>query len=67
MTIKTLTLKQRKSIFQALVKAQDQGIPVPESKQRIMEKYQLTAEQLELIEEEGLEKEWPPLNSDDHA
>jgi hypothetical protein len=67
MTTKTLTLKQRKSIFQALVKAQDQGIPVPESKQRIMEKYQLTAEQLELIEEEGLEKEWPPLNSDDHS
>ncbi len=65
MATKILTLRQRKSIFQALVKAQDQGIPVPESKKRIIEKYDLTPEQLELIEEEGLEKEWPPLNSDE--
>ncbi|MCS7022895.1 MAG: hypothetical protein NZ703_13990 [Gemmataceae bacterium] len=65
MNLRTLTLKQRKSIFQALVKAQDQGIPVPESKRRIIDKYHLTPEQLELIEEEGLEKEWPPLNEQD--
>jgi hypothetical protein len=61
MPTKTLTVKQRKSIFHALVETQDTGIPVPESKKKVAAKFRLTREQLDLIEKEGLDKDWPPL------
>ena len=61
MSTKTLTVKQRKSIFHVLVETQDQGVPVQESKSKVAAKYHLTREQLDLIEKEGLEKDWPPL------
>ena len=61
MATKTLTVKQRKSIFHALVETQDQGVTVAESKKKVAAKYRLSREQLELIEKEGLEKDWPPL------
>lgn len=61
MPTKTLTVKQRKSIFHDLVETQDIGIPVSESKKKIAAKFQLTREQLELIEKEGVDKDWPPL------
>ena len=47
MTTKTLTVRQRKSIFHALVETQDTGIPVPESKKKVAAKYRLSREQLE--------------------
>jgi hypothetical protein len=62
MATKVLTLKQRKSIFQALVKAQDQGAGVLESKKKIAAQFHITKEQLDLIEKEGVEKDWPPLS-----
>jgi hypothetical protein len=62
MPTKTLTVKQRKSIFHALVETQDTGVPVPESKKKVASKYRLTREQLDLIEKEGLDKDWPPLS-----
>jgi hypothetical protein len=58
---KTLTVKQRKSIFHALVETQDKGATVPESKKKIAAEYHITREQLDLIEKEGLDKDWPPL------
>lgn len=61
MTTKTLTVRQRKSIFHALVETQDKGIPVPESKKKVAAEYRLSREQLDLIEKEGLDKDWPPL------
>jgi hypothetical protein len=61
MATKTLTVKQRKSIFSALVETQDQGVTVAESKAKVAGEYHLTREQLDLIEKEGLEKDWPPL------
>ncbi len=61
MATKTLTVKQRKSIFHSLVETQDLGVTVAESKQRVAAEYQLSREQLDLIEKEGLEKDWPPL------
>lgn len=61
MSTKTLTVKQRKSIFHALVETQDSGIAVPESKKKVAAKYRLSKEQLDLIEKEGLDKDWPPL------
>ena len=61
MTTKTLTVSQRKSIFHALVETQDTGVSVQESKKLVAQKYRLSREQLELIEKEGVDKDWPPL------
>ena len=44
-----------------LVESQDSGLAVAESKKKIAAEYHLTREQLELIEKEGLDKDWPPL------
>ena len=61
MATKTLTVKQRKSIFHALVETQDQRRDRAESKKKVAAEYHLTREQLDLIEKEGLDKDWPPL------
>jgi hypothetical protein len=61
MATKTLTVKQRKSIFHALVETQDQGATVADSKKQVAAQYHLSREQLDLIEKEGLDKDWPPL------
>jgi DNA-directed RNA polymerase sigma subunit (sigma70/sigma32) len=61
MPTKTLTVKQRKVIFHALVEAQDRGNGVVESKKQVAAEYHITREQLDLIEKEGLDKDWPPL------
>ena len=62
MAAKTLTVQQRKSIFHALVELQDQhSITVAESKKEVAKQFHITKEQLELIEREGVAKDWPPL------
>jgi hypothetical protein len=61
MTTKSLTVSQRKSIFHALVESQDSGVPVQESKKKVAADYHLSREQLDLIEKEGVDKDWPPL------
>jgi hypothetical protein len=48
-------------IFQALVEAQDQEMSVPQSRRYISERYAITETQLRNIEQEGLERQWPPL------
>jgi hypothetical protein len=59
---KTLTVQQRKSIFHALVEVQDaHQVSVAESKKEIATRYHITKEQVDLIEREGLAKDWPPL------
>jgi hypothetical protein len=62
MRTKRLTLQQRRDIFRDLVATQDLGIPVRQSYQVISERFEITESQLRQIEEEGLDKEWPPLN-----
>ncbi|MFL5329624.1 MAG: hypothetical protein ACJ8C4_11995 [Gemmataceae bacterium] len=63
MRTKRLTLQQRKEIFSSLVAAQDLGtMSVPESRQYVMKQFKISDVQLRQIEEEGLDKEWPPLN-----
>lgn len=64
MAAKSLTVQQRKSIFSALVELQDERThTIPESKKEIASRYHISKEQVELIEREGLTKEWPPLVS----
>jgi hypothetical protein len=63
MRAKRLTLQQRREIFRALVTTQDLGMmTVPQSRQHVSKQFEITDAQLRQIEEEGLEKEWPPLN-----
>jgi hypothetical protein len=62
MTAKRLTLQRRREIFHDLVATQDLGMNVPRSRQIMIEKHDITEAQLRQIEEEGLEKEWPPLS-----
>jgi len=62
MRAKRLTLQQRKEIFHALVTTQDVVSNVPRSRQIVTEKFEITEAQLRAIEDEGIDKEWPPLS-----
>ena len=63
MRAKRLTVQQRKEIFHSLVTAQDSGsMTVPQSVQHITKQFEITDAQLRQIQEEGIEKEWPPLD-----
>lgn len=62
MPSKTLTVQQRKSIFYALVETQDaHTFTVADSKKEVAGRFHITKEQLDLIEREGVAKDWPPL------
>ena len=52
---------QRKDVLQALVMAQDQGLTVSASRKEVALRFGLNDPQVRQIEEEGLDKEWPPL------
>ena len=63
MRTKRLTIQQRQEIFHALVNTQDLGLmTVPQSREHVSKEFEITDAQLRQIEEEGLDKEWPPLN-----
>jgi DNA-directed RNA polymerase sigma subunit (sigma70/sigma32) len=65
MRTKRLTIQQRREIFRALVATQDTGImTVPQSREHVSKQFDITDAQLRQIEEEGLDKEWPPLNEE---
>ena len=56
-------LRIRREIFLALVNTQDQNtMSVSESRQSIIKQFKITDVQLRQIEEEGSDKDWPPLN-----
>ena len=62
MRAKRLTVQERKEIFHVLVTTQDRGLTVPLSRQQVTKKFDITEALLRQIEEEGLDKEWPPLD-----
>ena len=66
MATKRLTLQQRRDIFRDLVATQDLGTGVRRSYQIVTERFEITDAQLRQIEDEGLEKEWPPLESEEN-
>jgi hypothetical protein len=51
----------RKEIFSALVEAQDQEMPVAESRREIARRFGISDEVLRAIEREGLDNGWPPF------
>ena len=61
MATRTLTTEQRKAIFLNLVEEQDKLCNVRKSYENVTERFDITEAELRRIEEEGLEKEWPPL------
>jgi hypothetical protein len=63
MRAKRLTVQQRKEIFRSLVTTQDLGLmTVTDSMRHVIEQFQITESQLRQIQDEGIEKEWPPLD-----
>lgn len=63
MRTKRLTTQQRQEIFHDLVTTQDLGVmTVAQSLQHVMKKYEINESQLRQIEDEGIDKEWPPLD-----
>lgn len=64
MRTKRLTQQQRQEIFRDLVLTQDVVLNVPRSRQIVMERFDITEAQLRAIEDEGLDKEWPPLSEE---
>ncbi len=53
---------RRMEIFQALVDAQDQEMGVAQSRKFIAERFGVSEMQIRQIEQEGLDRQWPPLN-----
>ena len=52
----------RQEVFRQLVESQDRGVPVLQSRSQMESQFSLSAEQVQLIEREGLNKSWPPLS-----
>jgi hypothetical protein len=53
--------ERRREIFRSLVELQDREPSVSKTRSQIARQYTLTERQLRRIEEEGIEKGWPPL------
>ncbi len=52
---------RRKEVFLALVTAQDEEMPVAQSRREIAQRFGLTEAEVVRIEREGLDNNWPPL------
>lgn len=62
MASKRLPVEKRKEIFHTLVSTQDEVRNVRESYELVTDKFEISETLLRQIEDEGLDKEWPPLN-----
>jgi hypothetical protein len=58
---KRLPEERRREVFLALVEAQDQDLGVPQSREAVARRFDLSVEEVRQIEREGLEATWPPL------
>jgi hypothetical protein len=62
MSEKALSESERRQIFLALVQAQDKAtMSVVQSRKVIARRFGVSESQLLKIEQEGMEKDWPPL------
>jgi hypothetical protein len=57
----TLPEPRRMEIFLALVETQDQDVGVARSRQLVATRFGVSEDQVKRIEQEGLDREWPPL------
>ena len=51
----------RQELFLALVKLQDEGFSVEDSRRQVAAEYHTTLEVVFEIEREGIQNQWPPL------
>jgi hypothetical protein len=58
-----IPVERRREIFAALVATQDGGLDVATSRKQVAAQFGLTATTVEKIEKEGLDAQWPPLDS----
>jgi hypothetical protein len=58
-----LSEDRRKEIFLALVDAQDHDMDVSQSRRLMVQRFGVTENQLQRIEREGIDGQWPPLAS----
>jgi hypothetical protein len=56
-----LSIRRRREIFLTLVQAQDRRVPVSESREEVARQFKLNRDQVEAIEQEGVNNDWPPL------
>jgi hypothetical protein len=61
---KRITVTERRAIFQALVRAQDKGESVNDSRQQVSKRFHVTEYTLRKIEDEGIARQWPPLDEE---
>lgn len=61
---KRITVAERRTIFHALVRAQDNGQSVTESRQHVSKRFHVTEYTLKKIEDEGIARQWPPLDQE---
>ncbi len=57
----TLPVERRREVFVALVAAQDGGLSVLASREKVATEQGVSAKDLLTIEKEGLKNQWPPL------
>jgi hypothetical protein len=57
----TLPEERRREVFVALVAAQDGGLSVAASREKVVAELGVSTKDLLKIEKEGLQKQWPPL------
>jgi hypothetical protein len=58
---KRLPEERRREIFLALVEAQDEDQGVPQSREAVARRFDLSVAEVRQIEREGLDASWPPL------
>ena len=59
---KVLDETYQKAIFELLVKLQDEGLNVHQSREQVATMEELSIEQIKEIERAGLIHNWPPLD-----
>jgi hypothetical protein len=65
MPSKRIPIDKKRQIFAELVELQDKGFSPRESKQMLANKYIITLWVIQHIEDEGIDREWPPLGDGD--
>lgn len=61
METKQIPESTRKAIFAAVIDAEDSGENPRNARKLVAEKFEITTDQVKSIEQEGLDKTWPPL------
>ena len=60
--IQSIPEETRRAIFIALVEAQDKKLSVSQSLEKVSKQFSITRQQVQAIEQEGLDNDWPPLS-----